>query len=1200
MKNNLLLSLAIILFASLSIKVQAQCTGNSFQKVFGGALNERAHAVKQTTDGGFVIVGETTSLGAGGMDIFVMKTDANGNIIWNNTYGSTSNDDGSSMSIIQTSDGGYLFAGFTFGFGAGNNYDGWVVKLFGNGGIDWEQRLVGASRETIRDIKELLNGDFILTGNSESTGAGNQDINVIWLSSNGSFINSQTYGSNNADQPTSVMEIPGTNRDVIITAHTNGFGASGTDGILMRIDNSGNPVWTKKVLNGPASEAYYATEMLSNGDFVAVGFTPSFGAGMDDILVTRFDVNGNEIWTRVYGGVGSDRASNVRQNSNGEIIVVGETNSFGAGGYDQFLISIDVNGNLNWSRTYGDIGSDRIDRWSKSMDVTTNNEIIFVGGTTSFNANGEDIYIVKTNSCGESCNSQNVIFNEVSPNINVVNIVPVQNIGGGVSATMAIVNPVLFTEESLCPTCLAASDPLYTHIMASIDYLSDVVWDNKYYIDDNVIVTVKNGAVLDITNVDVVFGECAGIVFENQAYLRANNSVFRPCNVDGSWKGILFDGTQGQSTFDNIINESTFKNAEVALFFDKGADGVVSNNLFSNCNIGVRINDNNQFNHPISGNNFVIESFYPVFKECYNFIDNNMVYGIFVNKSKLNEVSQNNFINSIQLSLPTVFGVHQERSGGIISENTFTNINTSITINKPRFPTRIENNEIEINRNISNTSSISVFSSKGVIVEINNNELENNYHTNSLNNAIYVERSSQVSVLSNQINGYDIGVNVVKCGITQTAYNVLTEIGKVGIYYNQKTKGFVKKYITCNDITMATFNGTVGILTDSYYQGLQITTNCVKDAEQSIQLLGKGRIPYVRNNYMYNYTKYGVFNDELTGNIGTAGDPGTNTFWSNDNLATDIYSNTLIQVADNFGVFNITFATVQITSNNPYHSTASCGQQVFNMPSQGNLNTSLLCDNFETIMKPIKIGNNSPFSLENNFLQTLSVEENQFTKANMVLSSVDNPTEILMNDIIANTDLSNNEINLLKYLFHYRNGDLQQARLFLNLYSPFTTVEIDYKTLSIMDLDVVGNNYQLTNSDIQMLQGLVSNKDEVSNFAVYLLKVTTSHPDYIYATYRETNVAENLEIKRVGDEDSFLSIFPNPVTNNVTIELVNNQDNSTIQLFDISGKLVTDYNVNIFAGRIELDIHNLSNGLYFITLTNPETGVSQKGKIIKN
>jgi len=67
-----------------------------------------------------------------------------------------------------------------------------------------------------------------------------------------------------------------------------------------------------------------------------------------------------------------------------------------------------------------------------------------------------------------------------------------------------------------------------------------VVWDGKYYLDDNVILTVTNGSVLDITNVDVVFGECAGIVFTNGAMLRSNNSVYRPCYVDGTWKGLRF------------------------------------------------------------------------------------------------------------------------------------------------------------------------------------------------------------------------------------------------------------------------------------------------------------------------------------------------------------------------------------------------------------------------------------------------------------------------------------------------------------------------------------------------------------------------------------------------------------------------------------------------------------------------------------
>ncbi|MEZ5194970.1 MAG: hypothetical protein R2764_00805 [Bacteroidales bacterium] len=93
-------------------------------------------------------------------------------------------------------------------------------------------------------------------------------------------------------------------------------------------------------------------------------------------------------------------------------------------------------------------------------------------------------------------------------------------------------------DNGLC--CFAYADSLFVKILSPVTYTADVVWDGKYYIGDSVIVTVTNGMFLDITTVDVVFGECAGIVFQNGAYLRASNSVFRPCNIDKTWRGLRF------------------------------------------------------------------------------------------------------------------------------------------------------------------------------------------------------------------------------------------------------------------------------------------------------------------------------------------------------------------------------------------------------------------------------------------------------------------------------------------------------------------------------------------------------------------------------------------------------------------------------------------------------------------------------------
>ena len=157
----------------------------------------------------------------------------------------------------------------------------------------------------------------------------------------------------------------------------------------------------------------------------------------------------------------------------------------------------------------------------------------------------------------------------------------------------------------------------------------------------------------------------------------------------------------GPGEFDNIINESTFKNAEVALYFQEGSDGVVSSNLFSNCNYGVRVEHNNKFDHPISDNHFVTEQFFPSW-DCisvYPFVTNQATYGIYTTfSSRLTEqVSQNEFVNTWGATFPRTYGIFQENGGALISENVFTDMSYSVLIQSASFPTNIENNKISVN-----------------------------------------------------------------------------------------------------------------------------------------------------------------------------------------------------------------------------------------------------------------------------------------------------------------------------------------------------------------------------------------------------------------------------------------------------------------------------------------------------------------------
>ena len=153
----------------------AQAPSWEWAKTFGGRKNDLGFSMQQTRDGGFILLGWTESFGAGGQDFWLIKTDANGNKEWDRTFGGHSSDVG--YSVQQTSDGGFILLGYTWSFGAGRS-DIWLIKTDANGNKQWEKTFGGDSIDVGQSVQQTSDGDFILLGYTSSFGAGLTDF---WL-----------------------------------------------------------------------------------------------------------------------------------------------------------------------------------------------------------------------------------------------------------------------------------------------------------------------------------------------------------------------------------------------------------------------------------------------------------------------------------------------------------------------------------------------------------------------------------------------------------------------------------------------------------------------------------------------------------------------------------------------------------------------------------------------------------------------------------------------------------------------------------------------------------------------------------------------------------------------------------------------------------------------------------------------------------
>jgi uncharacterized delta-60 repeat protein len=428
--------------------IKTDANGNIvWAKTYGGIDYDWAHSVQQTSDGGYIMAGYTSFFGAGSFDVFLIKTDANGNIQWAKTYGGTAID--WAYSVQQTSDGGYIVAGYTRSFGAGG-WDIFLIKTDANGNIQWAKTYGGTDWDEAYSVQQTSDGGYILAGGTYSFGAGGADIFLIKTDANGNIIWAKTYGGTDEDRAYSVQQ---TSDGGYILAGSTGFGPY-YDIFLIKTDANGNIQWAK-TYGGTDWDEAYSVQQTSDGGYIVVGRTLSFGAGYYDIFLIKMDANGNIIWTKTYGGTDEDRAYSVQQTSDGGYIVVGRTLSFGAGGLDIFLIKTDANGNIIWAKTYGGTAWDGV----SSVQQTSDGGYIVAGFTGSFGAGYYDVFLIKTDANGNigSCS----IVQNVSPTVNTVS--PTVNTPppfvSSVSPTVNSVSPTVtsptFSVSAPCPLSIS-------------------------------------------------------------------------------------------------------------------------------------------------------------------------------------------------------------------------------------------------------------------------------------------------------------------------------------------------------------------------------------------------------------------------------------------------------------------------------------------------------------------------------------------------------------------------------------------------------------------------------------------------------------------------------------------------------------------------------------------------------------------------
>jgi len=375
MKGRILALILLFNFTSfLSLNAQ-------WARTYGGSEDDYAYSIQQTSDGGYIVAGKTSSFGAGSGDVLVLKLSSDGSIEWQKTCGRDYSDE--AHSIQQTNDGGYIVGGDI----AIRGWNIWVLKLSFNGSIEWQKSYSGSVINRARSIQQTNDGGYIVAG---YTGENIYvlDIWILKLSSDGTIEWQKTYGGSQPEEASSIQQT--NDGGYIVAGQTESFGAGNVDILVLKFASDGTIEW-QKTYGGSESEIAHSIQQTGDGGYIVAGETSSFGAGSGDILVLKLASDGTIEWQKTYGGNESEIARSIQQTSDGGYIVAG------SGFYDFLVLKLSSDGTIEWQKTYGRGYSDE----AHSIQQTNDGGYIVAGVISSYGAGRRDFLILKLSSNGD-------------------------------------------------------------------------------------------------------------------------------------------------------------------------------------------------------------------------------------------------------------------------------------------------------------------------------------------------------------------------------------------------------------------------------------------------------------------------------------------------------------------------------------------------------------------------------------------------------------------------------------------------------------------------------------------------------------------------------------------------------------------------------------------------------------------------------
>lgn len=389
----------------------AQAPAIQWEKTLGGSGTDLAYCIRQTADGGYILVGETNSTNGditgnnGTTDFWVAKLDASGALQWQKALGGSGDDRG--YAVSPTSDGGYIVAGATNSqdgnvTGLKGLYDFWVVKLTSTGTITWQKCYGGNNIDEAKSVQQTADGGYIVAGWARSNNLditvnnGGSDFWVIKLDAAGALTWQKTMGGSSDDNANSVQQTA--DGGYIVAGETISTGGDvsgnngGTDYWVVKLTSTGTITW-QKCYGGSAIDKAKSIVQTTDGGYMVAGKVASTNGnvtqnfGLENPWLVKISSTGTIEWQKCYGGMYYDDANGVQQTADGGYVFAGNVSSNNNdvsgnhGGDDMWVVKVNSTGTLQWQKCLGGSSSDI----AYAVQQTSDNGYVIAGKSNSTN-----------------------------------------------------------------------------------------------------------------------------------------------------------------------------------------------------------------------------------------------------------------------------------------------------------------------------------------------------------------------------------------------------------------------------------------------------------------------------------------------------------------------------------------------------------------------------------------------------------------------------------------------------------------------------------------------------------------------------------------------------------------------------------------------------------------------------------------------